>query len=101
VERAGWVVDLRNRVAFAAEHVVGSVNIGLDGSFTTYLGWTIPADAEITLLGETAAQIRGAQRELTRIGVESAAHAIGTVADWTGKRAPRGDSAPRPIKNTD
>ncbi|HTJ72475.1 MAG TPA: MBL fold metallo-hydrolase [Actinospica sp.] len=83
-----WVVDLRNRVAFAAEHVVGSVNIGLDGSFATYLGWVIPADANITLLGETPEQILEARRELTRIGVEPAAHATGSVADWTGERAP-------------
>jgi hydroxyacylglutathione hydrolase len=84
LESGGWVVDLRNRVAFAAEHVVGSVNIGGDGSFATYLGWVVPADAAVTLLGETAEQILDARRELSRIGVEPAAHATGSVADWTG-----------------
>jgi hydroxyacylglutathione hydrolase len=37
-----WVVDLRNRVAFASGHVAGTLNFGLDGSFATYVGWLIP-----------------------------------------------------------
>jgi glyoxylase-like metal-dependent hydrolase (beta-lactamase superfamily II)/rhodanese-related sulfurtransferase len=86
LDDGGWVVDLRNRVAFAADHVVGTVNIGLDGSFATYLGWVIPAEARITLLGETPEEILEARRELTRIGVEPEAHATGTVAQWTGER---------------
>ncbi|MBR7830748.1 MBL fold metallo-hydrolase [Actinospica sp. MGRD01-02] len=88
LEDGGWVIDLRNRVAFAAEHVIGSVNIGLDGSFATYLGWVIPADASITLLGETPEQILEARRELSRIGVDPAAHATGSVRDWAGDQLP-------------
>ena len=86
LDSGGWVVDLRNRVAFADRHVVGSVNIGLDGSFATYLGWIIPADAPIILLGEDPRQVLEARRELSRIGLDPAAHATGTVADWTGAR---------------
>ena len=82
----GWVVDLRNRVAFADGHVVGSVNIGLDGSFATYLGWVVPPGAAITLLGEDPDQVAEACRELSRIGIEPAGHATGTVAHWTGAR---------------
>jgi glyoxylase-like metal-dependent hydrolase (beta-lactamase superfamily II)/rhodanese-related sulfurtransferase len=78
-----WVVDLRNRVAFAADHVSGSLNFGLDGSFATYLGWLIPWGTPLTLLGETAPQVAEAQRELVRIGIERpAAHAVGGPADW-------------------
>ena len=81
-----WVVDLRNRVAFANGHVVGSVNIGLDGSFATYLGWIVPTGAAVTLLGEDSHQVAEACRELSRIGIEPAGHATGTVAHWTGAR---------------
>ncbi len=42
IERGEWVVDLRNRGAFAADHLAGTLNFGLDGSFATYLGWLIP-----------------------------------------------------------
>jgi hydroxyacylglutathione hydrolase len=78
-----WVVDLRTRVAFAADHVAGTLNFGLDGSFATYLGWLIPRGTPLTLLGQTAEQVAEAQRELVRIGVERpAAHATGTPTDW-------------------
>ncbi len=79
-----WVVDLRNRVAFAAGHVAGTLNFGLDGSFATYLGWLIPWGTPLTLLAETAEQIAEAQRELVRIGIDRpAAHATGAPAGWS------------------
>ncbi|GAA2580723.1 MBL fold metallo-hydrolase [Dactylosporangium fulvum] len=78
-----WVVDLRNRVAFAAGHVAGTLNFGLDGSFATYLGWLIPWGTPLTLLGETPRQVADAQRELIRIGIDRpAAHAVGDPAGW-------------------
>ena len=80
-----WVVDLRNRVAFAAGHLAGTLNFGLDGSFATYLGWLIPWGTPLTLLAETADHVAEAQRELVRIGIDRpAAHAIGGPADWNG-----------------
>ena len=41
IEAGEWVVDLRTRTAFAAGHVRGTLNFGLDGGFATYLGWLI------------------------------------------------------------
>jgi glyoxylase-like metal-dependent hydrolase (beta-lactamase superfamily II)/rhodanese-related sulfurtransferase len=80
-----WVVDLRNRVAFAAGHVAGTLNFGLDGSFATYLGWLIPWGTPLTLLAETPEQVAEAQRELVRIGIDRpAAHATGDPAGWAG-----------------
>jgi len=76
-------VGLRSRTVFAAGHVPGSLNFGLDGSFATYLGWLIDWGAPLTLLGETAADVARAQRELVRIGIDRpAAAATGTPADW-------------------
>ena len=83
-----WVVDLRNRVAFAAGHVPGSYSIGLDGQFATYLGWLIPWGTPLTLLGESAEQVAEAQRELVRIGVdELAGQATGGPEDWSDELA--------------
>lgn len=83
IEAGEWVVDLRSRTVFAAGHVPGSLNFGLDGSFATYLGWLIDWGTPLTLLGETAADIARAQRELVRIGIDRpAAAATGTPADW-------------------
>ncbi|HEX6499794.1 MAG TPA: MBL fold metallo-hydrolase [Micromonosporaceae bacterium] len=87
IEAGEWVVDLRNRVAFAAGHVAGTLNFGLDGSFATYVGWLIPWGTPVTLLGETPEQVAEAQRELVRIGIDRpAAHATGTPRDWSGGR---------------
>lgn len=83
--RAGeWVVDLRNRTAFAAGHARGTLNFGLDGAFATYLGWLITWGTPVTLLGETAEDVAEAQRELVRIGIDRpAAQATGGPESWT------------------
>ena len=84
IEAGEWVVDLRDRTVFAAGHVPGSLNFGLDGSFATYLGWLIEWGAPLTLLGETAEDVAAAQRELVRIGIDRpAAAATGQPSDWT------------------
>lgn len=84
IEAGEWVVDLRNRTAFAAGHARGTLNFGLDGGFATYLGWLITWGTPVTLLGETAEDVATAQRELVRIGIDRpAAHATGGPRDWT------------------
>jgi hydroxyacylglutathione hydrolase len=86
-----WVVDLRARRAFAAEHLPGTLSFDLDGSFATYLGWLIPWGTPLTLLGHTPEQIAEAQRELTRIGFDRpAAAAVGHPDEWAAGRALRG-----------
>jgi hydroxyacylglutathione hydrolase len=85
VEAGEWVVDLRTRTAFAAGHVAGTLNFGLDGQFATYLGWMIPWGAPLTLLGDTAEQVAEAQLELARIGIDRpAAAATGSAEQWSG-----------------
>lgn len=83
IEAGEWVVDLRNRTAFAAGHARGTLNFGLDGGFATYVGWLIPWGTSLTLLGDSTAQVAEAQRELVRIGIDRpAAHATGSPSDW-------------------
>ncbi len=84
IEAGEWVVDLRTRTAFAAGHVPGTVNFGLDGSMATYLGWLIEWGTPVTLLGETAEDVAEAQRELVRIGIDRPeAAATGKPEEWT------------------
>jgi len=88
IEAGEWVVDLRNRTAFAAGHAPGTLNFGLDGGFATYLGWLVAWGTPITLLGETAKDVSVAQRELVRIGIDRpAAHATGKPEDLERPRA--------------
>lgn len=78
-----WIVDLRARRAFSADHVAGTINVELRNDLPTYLGWVIPWDAELALLGNTAEDIAEAQRMLARIGLDRfAGGATGSPADW-------------------
>ncbi|WP_326576103.1 MBL fold metallo-hydrolase [Streptomyces sp. NBC_00481] len=78
-----WVVDLRNRIAFAAGHVSGSFNFEAEGRLATYLAWLIPWGKPVTLLAESPEQLATAQRELVRVGIDRpAAAATGEPGDW-------------------
>lgn len=80
VESGQWVVDLRNRTAFAAGHLAGTLSFELSNSFVTYLGWLHQWGAPLTLIGEDRDQISSARRELVRIGVdELAGAAVGDI----------------------
>lgn len=70
IEDGQWVVDLRNRTAFAAGHLAGSYGFELSGSFVNYFGWLYAWGAPLTLIGEDAQQVANAQRELSRIGID-------------------------------
>jgi glyoxylase-like metal-dependent hydrolase (beta-lactamase superfamily II)/rhodanese-related sulfurtransferase len=81
----GWVVDGRDRDAFAAGHLPGSVNIELNAGFASYVGWMLPFDAPITLvlpepLDESLAE---ATTQLIRIGwTRLTGYLDGGVAAW-------------------
>lgn len=82
IDAGEWVVDLRDRTAYAAEHVAGTVGIALGTQFSTYLGWLIPWGTPLTVIGRTEQDVRAAQRQLVRIGIDRLAGAsVGTPAD--------------------
>lgn len=86
-----WVVDLRDRTAYAGGHLAGSVGIALGQQFATYLGWVIPWGTPLTLIGETPEQIADAQRQLVRIGIDRpAGAAAGDLVDLAGRTDLRG-----------
>lgn len=89
-----WVVDLRDRTAYAAEHIGGTVGVALGAQFATYLGWLIPWGTPLTLIGQDAAQVADAQRRLVRIGIDRPeGSALGSPRDLAGsdelRRYPR------------
>ena len=81
-----WVVDLRQRRAFAGLHLTGSISVESGDPFATYLGWTMAWGTPLTLIGDSAGQVARAQRELARIGIAPAAAATGTVEQLAGGR---------------
>ncbi len=88
-----WVVDLRQRTAFAAGHLPRSLNFELGTNFVTYLGWLYTYGAPLTLIGESEEQVADARRELVRIGIDDlAGMAVGdidTLADGQPLRSYR------------
>jgi hydroxyacylglutathione hydrolase len=85
-----WVVDLRDRRAFASGHVPGSLSFAYGDSLVPNLGWLLPPDAPLTLIGDSAAQVADAQRDLARIGIDRIERSAGPPHDW----APRLTSYP-------
>lgn len=85
-----WVVDLRDATVYAADFVRGTVNIGLADSFSTYLGWLVPWNLPVTLVGDAADDVADAQRQLVRIGVDRPAAAATGGVDAYGAGADRG-----------
>ena len=59
-----WVVDLRDRRAFAEAHLAGSLGIELSDSFAGYVGWLVPYGAPLILVVPPGA--RGADEEAAR-----------------------------------
>ncbi len=91
-----WVVDLRHRRVFAADHIKGSLSFDVHGNAVTYLGWMIDWGTPITLLGADPDEVSTMQRELVRIGIDRpVAYAVGTPAEWSSDQAPRVVVPPR------
>jgi hydroxyacylglutathione hydrolase len=87
IEAGQWVVDLRQRRAFARDHLSGTISVELGDPFATYLGWTIPWGTPLTLIGESADQVAQARRQLVRIGLDDlAGAAAGPVDELAGGR---------------
>ncbi len=86
LEHGDWVVDLRSRTAYAADHVRGTVSIELADPFATHLGWTVPWDAPLTLIGESPDDVLEARRQLARIGIDEMAAAVGEPEALAGDR---------------
>ena len=93
IEAGEWVVDLRNRTAFAAGHLAGTRAFELSESFVTYLGWLYGWGEPLTLIGENSDQIADARRELVRIGIDkldgAAVGEVGSLSAATEVRSYR------------
>jgi len=70
IDGGEWVVDLRERTAFARGHLPGTYNFDATGDLATYLGWLIPWGTPLTLIGSSSEQVAEVQRELVRIGID-------------------------------
>lgn len=65
-----WLIDIRNRKLYAAQHPAGAVGFELADSFSSYVGWIIPWGDAITLVGDSPDDLKAAQTQLGRIGMD-------------------------------
>jgi glyoxylase-like metal-dependent hydrolase (beta-lactamase superfamily II)/rhodanese-related sulfurtransferase len=63
------VVDVRDPETFEAGHLIGSVNVGLQGNFATWAGTVLAQDRPIILIAEPGQEAEAAMR-LGRIGFD-------------------------------
>jgi hydroxyacylglutathione hydrolase len=69
VGSGGLVVDTRPASSYAVSHVPGTINIPLNGSFTTWAGWLIPYTEDFQVIADAAA-IDTIVRDLAMIGLD-------------------------------
>ena len=89
LEAGEWVVDLRSKKAFAADHLTGSIGVELDDQFSTYVGWLIPWGSRLTLLAANPEGVVSAQRQLVRIGLDQLGGAATGELDEAATGIPR------------
>ena len=90
IDAGEWVVDLRNRRAFAAGHLPGSLSFEYGDSLVANLGWLLPPGTPLTLIGDSPDQVADAQRDLARIGIERIAGMAGPPQRVARRSAPTG-----------
>jgi hydroxyacylglutathione hydrolase len=76
------LVDARDGTSFAAEHVPGSLNVPLEESFASYVGWLVPFGDPVVLLVPDHAALVEASTQLFRIGYGLAGHLEGEIEAW-------------------
>jgi rhodanese-related sulfurtransferase len=69
VAGGAMIVDGRDPEAFAHGHLVGSINVGLNGRYAEFAGSTVPHDVDIVLVVDPGFEIE-ARNRLARIGFD-------------------------------
>jgi len=69
VAGGAMVVDGRDAETFAAGHLTGSINVGLDGRYAEFAGSVVPSDVDIVLVVEPGFEVE-ARNRLARIGFD-------------------------------
>ena len=94
IEAGEWVVDLRDRTAFAAGYLPGSFSFSLDRSFASYLGWVHPLGHPADpARRDTASRWRRPSGNSSRIGIDRPAAAATGQAGALDRRPAAGAPA--------
>lgn len=79
------ILDTRSAEVFAAGHLKGSLNVGLDGNFASWAGQVLDLEADVVLVSDPGDEGQ-AVRRLGRIGFDRVrGHLAGGAAAFDGK----------------
>ncbi len=89
------LVDARPFTDYDAGHIPNSLAAGLSDALSAWVGWILPPEAPIILLGATPDDEREAQIELLRIGFDNILGALeGGLPAWTASGRPTRQTLP-------
>jgi hydroxyacylglutathione hydrolase len=77
------LIDIRPFADYDAAHIPGSLNAGIDGPLSAWVGWVLTPETPLVLLGQSHEDEREAQRQLLRIGYDRIMGTLeGGIAAW-------------------
>ena len=85
IRTGAWVVDARSRFPFARAHIPGSLNVELDDTFASYVGWLVPFNDPLVLVLPDPVEetLDEAITQLQRVGYErTLGYLAGGVEAW-------------------
>ncbi len=78
-----WIVDARDRLDFAGGHIPGAVNVEMNNTFASYVGWVVPFGSQIVLVLPDDSALEEAMTQLLRIGYDRVAgYLAGGLEPW-------------------
>jgi glyoxylase-like metal-dependent hydrolase (beta-lactamase superfamily II)/rhodanese-related sulfurtransferase len=86
-----WVVDSRWRIQFARAHIPRSVNVELEETFGSYVGWIVPFGEGVVLVlpDPTEEALEESVTQLLRVGYERIeGYLQGGIEAWRGEGRP-------------
>ena len=101
IAAGAWVIDARPGDGFAGGHIPGSLNVPLEDSFASYVGWLVPFGSPVVLLlpEPTTENLPEAVTQLFRIGYDLVDGWLdGGVDAWTASGRPLGSYATASLK---
>lgn len=82
-EQDAVVIDVRPFADYDAGHIPGSLNAGIDGPLSAWVGWVLTPEMPLVLLSASRDDEREAQLELLRIGYDRILGSVeGGIAVW-------------------
>jgi hydroxyacylglutathione hydrolase len=93
------VLDVRDAPEFASGHIPGSINIGLNGQFASWVGNIIQPSDRVVIVAEDVSNVREAAMRMARVGLENIiGYLDGGIAEWNKAGFPTSSIQMMPVE---